>query len=89
MVKIFCVNTQTSMMFPEGTTLMDMLPAFEFEKPYPILSAKVNNVSQGTQIPGIQQQAGGISGLYIVSGKKCILQFIVLSSVQGCKGCFP
>ena len=47
MVKIFCVNTQTSAMFPEGTTLMDMLPAFEFEKPYPILCAKVNNVSQG------------------------------------------
>ena len=47
MVKIFCVNTQSSMMFPEGTTLMDMLPAFDFEKPYPILCAKVNNVSQG------------------------------------------
>ena len=47
MVKIFCVNTQSSMMFPEGTTLMDMLPAFDFESPYPILCAKVNNVSQG------------------------------------------
>ena len=47
MVKIFCVNTQTSMTFPEGTALIDMLPAFEFEKPYPILCAKVNNVSQG------------------------------------------
>ena len=47
MVKIFCVNTQTSKEFPEGTTLMEMLPAFDFEQPYPILSAKVNNVSQG------------------------------------------
>ena len=47
MVKIFCVNTQTSAVFPEGTTLMDMLPAFEFDKPYSILCAKVNNVSQG------------------------------------------
>ena len=47
MVKIFCVNTQTSRTFPEGTTLMDMLPSFEFDKPYPILCAKVNNVSQG------------------------------------------
>jgi uridine kinase len=26
---------------------MEMLPEFEFEKPYPILCAKVNNVSQG------------------------------------------
>ena len=49
MVKIFCVNTQTSKIFKEGTTLMDMLPAFapEFDTPYPILSAKVNNVCQG------------------------------------------
>ena len=47
MVKIYCVNTKTSKTFPEGTTLMDMLPEFEFEKPYPILCAKVNNVSQG------------------------------------------
>ena len=47
MIKIFCVNTQTSQDFPEGTALIDMLPAFDFEQPYPILSAKVNNVSQG------------------------------------------
>ena len=39
MVKIFCVNTKTSRTFPEGTTLLEMLPAFEqdFEHPYPIL----------------------------------------------------
>ncbi len=47
MVKIFCVNTQTSKTFPEGLTLAEMLPSFEFEQPYPILCAKVNNVSQG------------------------------------------
>ena len=47
MVNIYCVNTKTTKTFPEGTTLMEMLPEFEFEKPYPILCAKVNNVSQG------------------------------------------
>lgn len=49
MVKIFCVNTKTSRTFPEGTTLLEMLPAFEqdFEHPYPILAARVNNVCQG------------------------------------------
>lgn len=47
MVKIFCVNSGTSKMFQEGTTLLEMVDAFEFEKPYPVLSAKVNNVSQG------------------------------------------
>ena len=47
MIKIFCVNTQTYEEFPEGTALIDMLPKFKFEQPFPILSAKVNNVSQG------------------------------------------
>ena len=47
MIKIYCANTKTSKTFAEGTTLMEMLPEFEFERPYPILCAKVNNVSQG------------------------------------------
>ncbi len=47
MLKIFCKNTGTFREFQEGTTLLDMLPAFEFERPYDILSAKVNNVAEG------------------------------------------
>lgn len=47
MVKVFCVNTGTSMTFPEGMTLMEILPSFEFEMPYPVIAAKVNNVTQG------------------------------------------
>ena len=47
MVRIFCKNTQTYKDFEAGTTLLEMLPEFEFEQPYQIISAKVNNVSQG------------------------------------------
>ncbi len=47
MIQVFCKNTGTYKSFREGTTLLDMLPEFEFERPYPIVSAKVNNVSQG------------------------------------------
>ena len=47
MLTIYCKNTRTSKRFNEGTTLEEMLPAFEFDRPYPIVSAKVNNVSQG------------------------------------------
>ena len=47
MVNIFCINTNTSKSFPEGMTLMEMLPEFGLEGKYPILCAKVNNVSQG------------------------------------------
>ncbi|MCF0176446.1 MAG: nucleoside kinase [Bacteroidales bacterium] len=47
MLTIYCRNTGTSKTFPEGTSLLEMLPEFEFEKPYRIISAKVNHVSQG------------------------------------------
>ena len=47
MIKIFCVNTQTTKTFNEGVTLQDILPEFDFPKPYPIIAAKVNNVCQG------------------------------------------
>ncbi len=47
MLKIYCKNTKSFKEFNEGTTLEDMLPEFEFERPYPIVSARVNNVSQG------------------------------------------
>lgn len=47
MLKIYCKNTDSFQEFQEGTTLLEMLPAFDFERPYDILSAKVNNVSEG------------------------------------------
>ncbi len=47
MLQVYCVNTKTTKEFKEGTTLLEMLPSFDFERPYPIVSAKVNNVSQG------------------------------------------
>lgn len=47
MVKVFCRNTGTFREFPEGTTLLDAVNEFNFDKPYPIVAAKVNNVVQG------------------------------------------
>ena len=47
MVKIYCKNTGTSKEFVEGTSLGDISQEFEFDKPYDILAAKVNNVAQG------------------------------------------
>lgn len=47
MVRIFCKNTGTYKEFLEGTPLLDIAPQFEFDKPYDILAAKVNNVAEG------------------------------------------
>ena len=47
MLRIYCKNTGTFREFQEGTTLLEMVDEFDFEKPYRIISAKVNNVSEG------------------------------------------
>lgn len=47
MIQVFCKNTNTSRSYAEGTTLLEMLADFNIDNPYPIVSAKVNNVSQG------------------------------------------
>ena len=47
MLKIYCKNTGTSKEFQEGVTLAEVLPHFDFERPYDILCAKVNYVTQG------------------------------------------
>ncbi len=47
MVTIYCKNTGTKKEFNEGMTLLEILSGFEFDQPYPIIAAKVNNVTQG------------------------------------------
>ena len=47
MYKIFCKNTGEYKSFPEGTTLMEMLPEFGFTEPFSVLAAVVNNVPEG------------------------------------------
>ena len=49
MLQIRCKNTNSTKSFPEGSSLLDVYKAFEDEinLPYPVVSAKVNNASQG------------------------------------------
>ena len=56
MVQVFCKNTQESKRFPEGTSLAQMLTEFGIQHPYPIVSAKVNNVSQGLKFKVYQNK---------------------------------
>ena len=56
MVQVYCKNTKESKRFPEGTALLQMLSEFEFPCPYPIVSAKVNNVSQGLKFKVYQNK---------------------------------
>lgn len=56
MVQVYCKNSRQYKRFPEGTSLLQMLSEFEFSHPYPIVSAKVNNVSQGLKFKVYQNK---------------------------------
>lgn len=56
MVQVFCKNTQETKRFAEGTSLLQMLSEFDCHRPYPIVSAKVNNVSQGLKFKVYQNK---------------------------------
>ena len=49
MLQIRCKNINVTKSFPEGTSLLDVYQEFadEIHLPYPVVSAKVNNTSQG------------------------------------------
>ena len=49
MLQIRCKNNNVTKSFPEGTSLLDIYQEFaeEINLPYPVVSTKVNNVSQG------------------------------------------
>ena len=49
MLQIRCKNNGITKSFPEGSSLLDVYQEFapELQMPYPVVSAKVNNASQG------------------------------------------
>ena len=49
MLQIRCKNNNVTKSFPEGSSLLDIYQEFaeDIRLPYPVVSAKVNNVSQG------------------------------------------
>ena len=49
MLQIRCKNNNVTKSFPEGTSLLDVYQEFadEIQLPYPVVSAKVNNASEG------------------------------------------
>ena len=49
MIRIRCKNNHITKSFPEGISLLDVYQEFadDIRLPYPVVSAKVNNVSQG------------------------------------------
>lgn len=87
MIKIYCVNTQTTEEFSEGIALIDMLTKFKLKSEYPILSAKVNNVSQGLKYCAYKNRTvefldyHSYLGRSVYSNSLCFLLFKALTDL--------
>ena len=87
MLQIFCKNSGTTKSFPEGSTLLDILPEFEFPRPYPIVSAKVNNASQGLKYRAYHNKevefvdATNTSGMRVYTRSLCFVLYKAASDL--------
>ena len=87
MVQVYCKNTKETKRFPEGTSLLQVLSEFDFPCPYPIVSAKVNNVSQGLKFKVYQNKdvefidVRESSGMRVYCRSLCFLLFKAATDV--------
>ena len=89
MLQIYCKNTQTSKIVPEGTTLLDLLSEFQFDMPYRIVSAKVNNVSQGLKFRVYQNRDVEFLDLRDVSAMMAYCRSLSFVVCKACYDLFP
>ena len=87
MLQIRCKNNNVTKSFPEGTSLLDVYQEFaeDINLPYPVVSAKVNNVSQGLKfrlfqnrdVEFLDARAGSGHHVYVRS-----LSFVLYKATQ-------
>ena len=89
MLQVYCKNTKTSRKYPEGTSLAQMLPDFEFDRPYPIVSAKVNNVSQGLKFKVYQNKDIEFLDVREASGRRVYFRSLCFLMYKAATDVFP
>ena len=89
MLQIFCKNTGTTKSFPEGSSLVEILSEFEFEHPYPIVSAKVNNVSQGLKFRVYNNKEVEFLDITSTSGRRVYTRSLCFVLYKAASDLFP
>ena len=87
MLQIRCKNNNVTKSFPEGASLLDVYQEFadDIKLPYPVISAKVNNASQGLKfrlyqnrdVEFLDARAGSGHRVYVRS-----LSFVLYKATQ-------
>ena len=94
MLQVRCKNVGLTKSFPEGCSLVEVCQAFadELQMPYPVVSAKVNNTSQGLKFRLFHNRdvefldARGGSGFRVYVRSLCFVLYKAVSDTfPGCK----
>ena len=89
MLRIYCKNTDSYKEFPEGTTLLEMLPDFDFERPHDILSAKVNNVAEGLKFRVFNNRDVEFLDYRSYNGRNVYCRSLCFLLSKACSDIFP
>ncbi len=89
MVKIVCKNTGAEKEFQEGISLLEVLPYFDIKSPFPIISAKVNNVSQGLKYRAFNSKTVEFLDYTSSSGKRVYCRSLCFLLAKAAADVFP
>ncbi|MBP3251649.1 MAG: nucleoside kinase [Prevotella sp.] len=91
MLQIRCKNNGITKSFPEGTSLLDVYQEFakELQFPYPVVSAKVNNASQGLKFRLFQNRDVEFLDAREGSGHRCYVRSLCFVLYKATQDLFP
>ncbi len=91
MLQIRCKNNNITKSFPEGTSLLEVYQEFadELKMPYPVVSAKVNNVSQGLKFRLYQNRDVEFLDARVGSGHSAYVRSLCFILYKATQDLFP
>lgn len=90
MLQIRCTNNMVTKEFPEGTSLLEILKHFpELEFKYPVVSAKVNKVSQGLKFRVFQNRDVEFVDISDSSGMRVYIRSLCFVLYKAAQDVFP
>ena len=91
MLQIRCKNNNVTKSFPEGASLLDVYQEFadDIKLSYPVVSAKVNNVSQGLKFRLFQNRDVEFMDASEGSGHRCYVRSLSFVLYKATQDAFP
>ncbi|MDE6150964.1 MAG: nucleoside kinase, partial [Prevotella sp.] len=89
MLQIRCTNNNQTKSFPEGSSLLEIFPEFGLDFKYPVISAKVNNTSQGLKFRLWQNRDVEFVDIRNPSGMRAYIRSLCFVLYKAAQDVFP